>query len=689
LVKKGWFVHTPAFFITYLKDSSHLCIGFSPHETGIVMFNGNASFPQKQAILILLLIILPLWVYWNVQHFYFISYDDNLYVTENHLTQSGLTLQGIITAFKDTTTTNWHPLTMISHMLDWELFGKNAGGHHWSSLIIHIINTVLLFLLLNQMTGAIWRSALVAALFAVHPINVESVAWVAERKNVLSTFFWFLTMLFYVGYARKPGWKRYLPVFLCFALGLMSKPMLVTLPFVLLLLDYWPLNRISLGSENIRQTKIPPPFKAAKVRPAFLIWEKIPLFALSAVSALLTVYAAKSSGSIMTLNILPFSNRLENAILSYALYLKKLFWPVDLAVFYPLLDVPLQQVLLVGILLIFITVLSCMYYKRHPYLIVGWFWFLGTLVPVIGIVQVGAQSMADRYAYVPFIGLFIGAIWLIADVVRGRMLQKTAVVLLVSLFLVLSLAAHRQAGYWQNTLMLFQRAFVVTKEKSVSSNVMIVLGNELIKQGKTDEAIVYFHQALNNRKGIPSDYEALVSLANALSKKGKKTEAISLFLQALHINPGGHDAFYRLGAVYLETGRVDDALAAYRKALYLNKDNPLYHGGLGNAFFAAGKMAEAASEYEKVLCIQPVNIEAHNNLGIVMMEQGSMKDAVAYFQKSLMLEPRQANINFYLYKIFKKMGKDEGAANYYRKAVELDPRFKQATKEPMRELQIQ
>jgi len=688
LVKKGWFIHIPAFFITYFKDASQLYIGFSPNETGIVMFNRNTSFPQKQAILILLLIILPLSVYWNVQDFGFVNYDDNLYVTENYQVQTGLTFKGVVGIFSDISTGNWHPLTMISHMLDWELFGQNAGGHHWSSLIIHIINTVLLFLLLNQMTGAIWRSALVAALFAIHPINVESVAWVAERKNVLSTFFWFLAMLFYVWYAKQPNWKRYLPVFVCFALGLMSKPMLVTLPFVLLLMDYWPLYRTSLNTHNDWHSETPQ-FEAVKVRPAFLIWEKIPLFALSAVSALLTINAAKSSGLIMSLNILPFSHRLENAILSYVLYLKKLFWPVDLAVFYPLLDVPLHQVLLAGILLIFITVVSLMYYKRCPYLIVGWFWFLGALFPVIGIVQAGAQSMADRYAYVPSIGLLFGAVWLIADIVRGRLLQKIAVVFLITLFLVLFLAAHRQVGHWKNTEALFKRAFDLTKEASVPANVMIVLGNELIKQGKTNEAIVYFHQALNNRTGIPPDYEALVSLANALSIKGEKTKAISLFLQALRVNPDGHDAFYRLGAVYLETGRVDDAIGAYRKALYLNKDNPLYHGGLGNAYFAAGKMAEAAMEYERVLCVQPNNIEAHNNLGIVMMVQGSMKDAVAYFQKSLVLEPKQAHINFYLYKIFKKMGNDEEAANHYREAVVLDPQFKKATKEPMRELQVQ
>jgi len=414
------------------------------------------------------------------------------------------------------------------------------------------------------------------------------------------------------------------------------------------------------------------PFTAAKVRLGFLIWEKIPLFILTAVSVVLTVYAAKSNGTIVHLNMLPFSQRVENAILSYALYLKKLIWPVDLAVFYPLLDIPMHQVLPAGILLIVITVVSCKYYKRHPYLVVSWFWFLGTLVPVIGIVQVGSQSMADRYAYVPFVGLFIGVVWLIADVVRGRFLQKISVVLMLAFMLFLSLVAHRQAGYWENTFMLFQRAFNVTKEEAASSNVMVVLGNELIKQGKTDKAIEYFDKALSSGVKVPSDYEAFVSLANALRMQGKITEAISVFHRALKVNPSGHEAYYRLGAVYFEAGRIDEATDAYRMAVFLKKDHPMYHGGLGNAFFAKGKMAEATKEYEEVLSIQPNNIGAHNNLGIVLMAQGKMDDAVAYFLKSLTLEPKQANIHFYLYKIFEKQGKDEDARNHYWKAVDLD-----------------
>jgi tetratricopeptide (TPR) repeat protein len=572
-------------------------------------------------------------------------------------------------------------------MLDWELFGENAGGHHWTNLIFHICNTILLFLLLNRMTGAVWRSGLVAALFAVHPINVESVAWVAERKNVLSTFFWFLTMLFYVWYVRKPGWKRYLPVFVCFALGLMSKPMLVTLPFVLLLMDYWPLNRTVIESGNDRGVSEQAPFNAAKAGWVRLILEKIPLFSLMAVSVVLTIYAATSNSTIVHLNMLPFSQRVENAILSYALYLKKLIWPADLAVFYPLLDIPLHHTLTAGILLIVITVVSCKYYKRHPYLAVGWLWYLGTLVPVIGIVQVGSQSMADRYAYVSFVGLFVSVVWLIADVVRGRFLQKIAIVFLVALLLCLSYAAHRQAGYWQNTFMLFQRAFDVTKEESASSNVMVVLGNELIKQGKTDEAITYFHRALRGRVESPADYDALVSLANALSLQGKKLEAISAFQRALRVNPAGHEAYYRLGAVYFERGRVDEATDAYRKAVSLKKGHPMYHGALGNAYFAGGKTNEAIKEYEEVLRIQAFNIDALNNLGVVLMAQGKMDDAAGYFLKSLTLEPKQANIHFYLYKIFERLGENTIAQDHYRKAVHLDPQFRHTPKESLRESQ--
>ena len=281
---------------------------------------------QKKMMVSVGLILLPLVVYWNIQNFGFINYDDNLYVTENDSIQSGLSIRGLVGVLTDTRTGNWHPVTMISHAVDWELFGQNAGGHHWHNLVLHAINTVLLFLLLNQMTGAIWRSAMVAALFAIHPINVESVAWVSERKNVLSTFFWFLTMLFYVWYVRKPGWKRYLPVFVCFALGLMSKPMLVTLPFVMLLMDYWPLNRTAIDTQS--KTEEPLPLQSAKARLSFLILEKIPLFILTIIFSGVALYTQQMKNAVADFDFLTLNMRIANAILSYVLYLENIILPI-------------------------------------------------------------------------------------------------------------------------------------------------------------------------------------------------------------------------------------------------------------------------------------------------------------------------------------------------------------------------
>jgi hypothetical protein len=299
---------------------------------------------QKKILIILALIVSVLAVYWQVQNFDFVNYDDQVYVTQNFRIQSGITWESIAGAFTDLHTSNWHPLTMMSHMLDWQLFGGRAGGHHWTSVIIHIFNTVLLFFLLNQLTGAIWRSAFVAALFAIHPINVESVAWIAERKNVLSTFFWLLTMLLYVWYVKQPGWKRYLPVFLCFALGLMSKPMLVTLPFVLLLIDYWPLNRTQINLQRKNQSETTTFILAKKSKISFLILEKVPLFILSVISIYLTLYASQHMKAIAGLEYFSPVKRISNAIVSYTLYIKKLFWPVDLAAFYPYGDISIWQI---------------------------------------------------------------------------------------------------------------------------------------------------------------------------------------------------------------------------------------------------------------------------------------------------------------------------------------------------------
>lgn len=624
----------------------------------------------KKITIVLALVAMILVVYWQVQNFDFLNYDDQLYVTHNFKIQYGMTGETFLKAFADIRTTNWHPLTMLSHALDWQLFGDKAGGHHWTNLIIHVFNTVLLFLLLNAMTGAVWRSAAVAALFALHPINVESVAWVAERKNVLSTFFWFLTMLLYVWYCRKPGWKRYVPVFLCFALGLMAKPMLVTLPFVLLLMDYWPLKRTPLETSTEKELANGP--AVSKAGWGLLFCEKIPLFLLTAISISVTLNAAKSYGSIVSFDSVPLMQRIYNAILSYALYLKKLFFPVDLAVFYPLQIITISQVLPAAALLFVITVICCWYYKKYPYLAVGWFWYLGTMIPVIGIVQVGAQSMADRYAYIPFIGIFLALCWLVAENLKKFYLKRIAIILIVVLFFVLSAATYSQLRYWKNSFSLFERAIQVTKGNFVAHS---VLGNELIKRGKLDEAIVHFRHAISGNMKNPADYVPLVSLANALSLQGKKAEAILTFQRALIVDPKGKEAYYRLGYEFFKDGRMDEAIAAYKKAIALDNEDPLFHGSLGNAYLTKGKTQDAIQEYREVLRIQPNNVVAHYYLGDIYMKFGTTDEAIKHYKEAVKIEPQFANAHYRLSLLLRQKGLREEARYHYDQAVRISPRY--------------
>ncbi|PKN88774.1 MAG: hypothetical protein CVU51_03380 [Deltaproteobacteria bacterium HGW-Deltaproteobacteria-1] len=635
---------------------------------------GFISTRQTKIMIILILIVLTLSAYWSVQNFEFVSYDDMNYVVHNYQIQNVLTCRGIIKEFTDTHIGLWHPLTMLSHALDWQLYGRRAGGHHWTSLIIHILNVGLLFLLLHRMTGTLWRSALVAGLFAIHPINVESVAWIAERKNVLSTFFWILTMLFYVWYVRKPGWKRYLPVFLCFVLGLMSKPMLVTLPFVLLLMDFWPLQRIAFGDLNT-DSSYP---SGMKEKISFLILEKIPLLFMTAASIFLTFRAQKSVGTIADFGTVSLVQRLYNAILSYVFYLKKLFWPTDLALFYPLRgDISIHQVLPAALLLIAVTVICCRYYKRYPYLAVGWFWYLGTLVPVIGIVQVGGQSMADRYAYVPFIGIFIAISWMITDLIPRRELQKIAAVPLAILLISLFFVTCNQVGYWKNSYSLYDRALHVTEGNLIAH---VGMGNELVKQKRIDEAIDHFYTAININPRNTANYFAFASLGYALSLQNKKTEAIAALKQALSINPTLHETYLKIGHIYFETGRVDEAILQYKKAIALNNNDPRYHSSLGNAYIRKGKTEEAVKEFEEVTRIQPTNAWAHNNLGMLFMNQGKIDEALKHFMESIRLDPLFADAHYHLSIILKKKGLKEKALYHYNEAIRINPEFEKMKK---------
>jgi tetratricopeptide (TPR) repeat protein len=627
---------------------------------------------QKKMMVSVGLILLPLVVYWNIQNFGFINYDDNLYVTENDSIQSGLSIRGLVGVLTDTRTGNWHPVTMISHAVDWELFGQNAGGHHWHNLVLHAINTVLLFLLLNQMTGAIWRSAMVAALFAIHPINVESVAWVSERKNVLSTFFWFLTMLFYVWYVRKPGWKRYLPVFVCFALGLMSKPMLVTLPFVMLLMDYWPLNRTAIDTQS--KTEEPLPLQSAKARLSFLILEKIPLFILTGIFGLLTLCTQNKVGAMVKIDLLPLPQRISNAIISYGLYIKKMFWPMDLSVFYPRYESALWITLFVLSLLLLLSVIALRANRKYPYLIVGWCWYLGTLVPVIGLVQVGSQSMADRYAYVPFIGLFVILVWWIADVARNIEYLNNIMVMTFLLFVFgLSVLCWQRCQLWGDSHALWND---VLKNHRVAF-AYNMRGLAHASQGQYGLALADYEAALN----IDGKFsEAFNNRGNLYVAIGKYNDALKDFEVAQRLKPQFADAYYNRGILYLKNQKFDAAIKDFTQAIFLDANNADYFNNRGVALRLKGQYEKAFVDFTQALEINRNMAEAYYNRGIILSQYGRHVIALAEYNRALMVKQDYIDAIFRRGVSYLFLGQFEDAAKDFRQVLNKIPNHLPALK---------
>jgi protein O-mannosyl-transferase len=489
----------------------------------------------------------------------FINYDDPRYVYENTKITAGLSFSSIAWAFTNIHSMNWHPLTTISHMLDCQLYGLSAGWHHFTNVLLHTVAVVLLFLALRQMTGALWRSAFVAAIFAIHPLRVESVAWIAERKDVLSGVFFMLTLLAYAHYVRLPSIRRYLVVLFVSACGLMSKPMLVTLPFLLLLLDYWPLDRLR-GRFGKR------------------VLEKIPLMALSAVSSIATFLAQKAV--VGWTEDLPILERINNAVVSYVLYIWQMLWPVRLAVFYPHPEsrLPLWEIVSCLVILIGITALAVALRKERPYLLTGWLWYLGMLVPVIGLVQVGWQGRADRYTYLPQIGLYIAVTWAVADLTalwrRQRIILSTAAILIVS---ILSSCAWVQTSYWRDSETLFRHALAVTTNNDVAKN---NLGIVFLRQGKLDDAI-------------------------------------SLLQAAVDLRPDNSPAHENLAKALLQKGDIANALIHYEKLLKLQPDNIEVHNIVGTVLIQQGRVRDGVEEWQKVLAIQPDNGNAMSNLAWV------------------------------------------------------------------------
>jgi Flp pilus assembly protein TadD len=599
--------------------------------------NGNRL---KLCLISLALALATAGVYWQVQGHEFIFYDDADYVRDNQQVVNGLTWNSFVWAFTHVHSSNWHPLTWLSLMLDCGLSESKARACHTTNMLLHIANTLLLFWVLRKMTGAVWRSAFVAALFALHPLHVESVAWVSERKDVLSTFFWLLAMWTYTSYVRRPGVKRYLVVLLVFALGLMAKPMLVTLPFVLLLLDYWPLERFALDSwGNMRKTAL------------HLVVEKIPLFALTAISCVVTYMAQRSGGAVWTV---PLILRIPNVFVSYLRYIQKMIWPSRLTFFYPYIpgNVLLVEALVGAFLILLISFRVIGLARSHKYLPMGWLWYLGTLVPVIGLVQVGSQAMADRYTYVPSIGLFIIIAWGAADYAKSKNLSSLMLWLpACAVLVVLAASTWKQIGYWQNRTSLYEHALAVTTNNWQAH---LGMGGVLDAKGEVDKARMHYEEVLNM---APNHIPTRHRMASILLTKGQAAEAITHCKEILQLNPNDPLAHTNL-AIALETqGNLDDAIAHYEKALKQEPDYLTARINLGVALGKQGKFVEAVHHFRQALLIQPDSAPAHYSLAVALDSLGELDEAIGHCRQAIQLDPNNVRPQNWLKAALEKRNK--------------------------------
>ena len=628
----------------------------------------------------------------------FLRFDDSAYVTANAQVQNGLGWESVIWAFRNPVAANWHPLTILSHMLDCQLYGLKPWGHHLTNLLLHAVNTVLVFLVFWRMTGAWGRCAVLAALFGLHPLRVESVAWVAERKDLLSTLFWMLTLLTYARYAQQsrvqsPKSKvTYGMALVCFALGLMCKPMLVTLPFVLLLLDYWPLHRFEFKAQDLKLKTLLP-----------LVLEKLPFFALASICSVVACLAQSSAGALAT--DLPLDVRLANAPISYVRYLGKMFWPTNLALFYPHpLWWPAWQVLASAALLLAILGLVLLLARRRPYLPFGWLWFCGTLVPVIGLVQVGNQSMADRYTYVPLIGVFVMLVWGAYELTARWRRQALALAALALTGLLLCVGlTRRQIGYWKDDESVWRHALAVTQSNELAH---LHMGITLGDQGRLDEAIGHFEAAI---RLSPQDAGAHSRLAYALTRNRRLAEAVQHYEETLRLNPGDAAMHNDLALTLAKQGRVDEAIAHYTEALRLKPGFAEAHYNLGLTLANRGRYTEAGAQfteiirldpnqararrklalvlaaqeklerstepYREALRTNPRDARAHGQLGRVLLESGQVDEAIAQSAEAARLEPKSVEAQYQLGAALVRKGEVEKGARQFELALELDPNF--------------
>jgi protein O-mannosyl-transferase len=636
---------------------------------------------KKQIVIVCLsLTIVTFIAFWRVTQCEFTNYDDPSYVTNNNHVLSGITMEGIVWAFSTGHASNWHPLTWISHMLDVQLFGLDPHRHHLVNLLFHIATTVMLFLVLHHMTDALWKCAFVAALFALHPLHVESVAWVAERKDVLSAFFWMLTMGAYISYVRRPGLPRRLVVLLCFALGLMSKPMLVTFPFVLLLLDYWPLKRFvqpNLGDKKRKPSKHTVTgqwahHRWAMIRP--LLLEKIPFFVLTALSSVITYIVQQKGGALAPLEAYPITERLGNAFVSYVTYVGKMLWPTQLAVLYPHPGSwPFWEVLGAVLLLSALTSTILWRAQRFHYLAVGWLWYVVTLVPVVGIVQVGAQASADRYTYIPLIGLFIMAAWGIPELVKKWRYRKEALGTASALSLAcLLVATWPQVGYWQTSMSLYDHTLKVTNRNSIIHNNRGFVYNGL---GKFEMAIADFDRALEIN---PRYAEAYYNRGFAYNGLGNFERAIMEFDRALEINPRYADAYVIRGDAYNRLGNYKQAIEDLDKAVEINPNYAEAYYNRGNAYNGLGKFEMAIVDFDMAIQINPRYADAYINRGVAYNGLGNYRQAIESHDRAIEINPRHADAYIDRGIAYGRLDNFKQAIDDFDRAIEINPRNAEA-----------
>lgn len=606
--------------------------------------------------------------YSQIRNHEFINYDDDVYIVENHHIQEGISLSGIKWAFTTFKNSNWHPLTWLSHMLDYELFGLNPTGHHFMNVFFHAISSILLFFSLIMMfsvsknkfsADCFWISVFIASLFALHPMHVESVAWAAERKDVLCTMFWMLTMIAYMFYIKRPDIRRYIPVLIFFVLGLLSKPMIVTLPFVLILTDIWPFKRFKLKKRDIK-----------------IFTEKIPLFILVVFSSVITFMAQSKGGAVTSINHLSFLTRFLNAVHSYFQYLIKFCWPSQLSVFYPYAAPSTGQLILSfsGIALIsFLTIRS---FKKRPWYLIGWLWYLGTLIPVIGIVQVGTQSMADRYTYIPFIGIAIIIALGLTELFAFLKLKKNHLIcFFVMLIFIFSICTWFQIRHWKNSFTIYEQAISVTKANHLAHN---NLGAAYSAKLNHESAIYHFRKALEYKPEYPV---ALDNLGSELSEKGEYKIAISLFKKAIQLKPDFSKAYYNSGTTLILLNRYEEAYDYLKKTIELDPEYIEAYINISKILLKQGKFNEAIFYLKEIIRKDPSNVDATYNLGALYLKTGNLKEAVTYLERSVILQEDLEMAYFLLVRIYLRLNNKDSAQKHYKTLTELNQKLADRFKE--------